>query len=87
MDVERERRHGDDVEPGPPERVAKGESPTVILHIVEIRGRSPWWTWVIRDSAGVLVEESLTQFRSAADAELKGRARIADLEHRRRQRF
>jgi hypothetical protein len=63
------------------------KSPTVTLHIVEIRGRTPWWTWVIRDSAGVLIEESLTQFRSAAAAELKGRARIEDLENRRRQRL
>jgi len=37
---------------------------------------------VIRDNAGVLVEESRTQFRSAAAAELQGRARIADLENR-----
>jgi hypothetical protein len=62
---------------------APGRSPIVTLHIVEIRGRSMWWTWVIRDSTGVLVEESRTQFRSAAEAELRGRARIADLENRR----
>jgi hypothetical protein len=80
-------QRGDDAEPGRCERFAKGESPTVTLHIVEIRGRSPWWTWVIRDSAGVLIEESLTQFRSAAAAELKGRARIEDLENRRGQRL
>src|SRR5438552_9315471 len=55
---------------------------TMTLHIVEIRGRSMWWTWVIRDDTGVLVEESRTQFRSAAAAESQGRARIADLEHR-----
>jgi hypothetical protein len=59
------------------------EELTVTLHIVEIRGRAMWWTWVIRDSTGVLVEESRTQFRSAAEAELRGRARIADLENRR----
>jgi len=47
------------------------------LHIVEIRGRSMWWTWMIRDSAGVLLEESRTQFRSAEAAELQGRNRIA----------
>jgi len=52
------------------------------LHIVEIRGRSMWWAWVIKDSAGVLVEEGRTQFRSAAAAEQEGRARIADLENR-----
>jgi hypothetical protein len=54
----------------------------VTLHIVEIRGRSMWWSWVIRDNAGVLVEESRTQYRSAAEAELQGRARIVDLENR-----
>jgi hypothetical protein len=54
----------------------------VTLHIVEIRGRSPWWTWVIRDADGTLVEESRTQFRTAAAAELQGRARIAYLENR-----
>jgi hypothetical protein len=58
----------------------------VTLHIVEIRGRSPWWIWVIRDSTGGLVEESKTQFRSAVAAELKGRARIEDLENHRRPR-
>ena len=41
-----------------------------------------WWTWVIRDNAGLLVEESRTQFRSAAAADLEGRARIAELEKR-----
>jgi len=49
------------------------------LHIVEIRGRAMWWTWMIRDSAGVLLEESRTQFRSAEAAELQGRTRIAEL--------
>ena len=52
------------------------------LHIVEIRGRSMWWTWMIRDSAGVLLEESRTQFRSAEAAELQGRSRIAELKIR-----
>lgn len=59
----------------------------VTLHIVEIRGRLSWWTWMIRDSAGVSVEESKTQFLSASAAEQQGRARIADLESRRQQRL
>jgi hypothetical protein len=45
-----------------------------------------WWVWTIRDNAGVLVEESRTQFRSAADAELQGRARIAEFEESRQPR-
>jgi hypothetical protein len=64
------------------QRDTKGRSSIVKLHIVEIQGRSMWWAWVIRDDAGALVEESRTQFRSAAAAELQGRARIADLENR-----
>jgi hypothetical protein len=56
------------------------------LHIVEIRGRSPWWTWLIRDRTGVLVEESMIQFRSAVAAEQTGRARIEELENRRGSR-
>jgi len=52
------------------------------LHIVEIRGRSLWWTWMIRDSEGVLLEESRTQFRSAEAAELQGKSRIAELKIR-----
>jgi hypothetical protein len=55
------------------------------LHLVEIRGRSTWWVWTIRDSAGVLVEESTTQYLSAAAAESQGRARIAEFEERRQQ--
>jgi hypothetical protein len=50
------------------------------LHIVAVRGHSPWWIWVIRDKAGALVEQSTTQFRSAADAEVHGRARISQFE-------
>jgi hypothetical protein len=56
------------------------------LQLVAVRGRSTWWVWTIRDSAGVLVEESKTQFLSAAAAELQGRARIAEVEERRRER-
>ena len=52
------------------------------LHIVEIRGRVMWWTWMIRDSQGVLLEESRTQFRSAEAAESQGKTRIAELKIR-----
>ena len=55
---------------------------SMTLHIVEIRGRSLWWTWMIRDSEGVLLEESRTQFRSAEAAELQGKSRIAELKIR-----
>jgi hypothetical protein len=56
------------------------------LHLVAVRGRSTWWMWTIRDSTGVLVEESKTQFLSAAAAELQGRARIAEVQERRGER-
>ena len=56
------------------------------LHLVAVRGRSTWWVWAIRDNSGVLVEESKTQFLSAAAAELQGRARIAEFEERRQRR-
>ena len=56
------------------------------VHIVAVRGHSMWWVWTIRDNAGVLVEESRTQFRSAADAESQGRARIAEFEESRQPR-
>jgi len=59
-----------------------GTEASMTLHIVEIRGRAMWWTWMIRDSAGVLLEESRTQFRSAEAAELQGRTRIAELKIR-----
>ena len=55
---------------------------SMTLHIVEIRGRSMWWTWMIRDSEGVVLEESRTQFRSAEAAELQGKNRIAELKIR-----
>lgn len=40
------------------------------------------WIWTIREGAGALVEESTIQFRSAATAEARGRARIARVEER-----
>ena len=52
------------------------------LEVVEVRGRVMWWTWMIRDSGGVLMEESKTQFRSAEAAEQQGRSRIAEIEKR-----
>ena len=59
-----------------------GTETNMTLHLVEIRGRSMWWTWMIRDSQGVVLEESRTQFRSAEAAELQGRTRIAELKTR-----
>jgi len=53
------------------------------LQIVAVRGHSTWWIWAIRDTAGALIEESRTQFRSAAAAEVQGRARISEFEARR----
>ncbi len=50
------------------------------LDIVAIQGYATWWIWVIRDKAGVVVEKSTMQFRLAATAESKGRARIAQLD-------
>ena len=50
------------------------------LDIVAVQGYATWWIWVIRDKAGVVVEKSTIQFRSAATAESKGRARIAQLD-------
>jgi hypothetical protein len=55
------------------------------LHIDAVKGHSTWWMWAIRDTAGVVVEESATQFRSAAAAEAHGRARLAVFEERRRR--
>jgi hypothetical protein len=66
------------IDSGQPE----GAEASMTLHIVEIRGRSMWWTWMIRDSTGVLLEESRTQFRSAEDAERQGRTRITELKIR-----
>jgi hypothetical protein len=47
------------------------------LQIVAVRGHSTWWFWTIRDEAGILVEQSTMQFRSAAAAEEHGHARLA----------
>lgn len=56
------------------------------LHVEAVRGHSVWWIWAIRDKGGALIEESTTQFRSAAAAESSGRARIAEVEEGRRRR-
>jgi hypothetical protein len=53
------------------------------LQIVAVQGYATWWTWTIRSAAGVLREQSTTQFRSAAAAEAHGRARLAALTARR----
>ena len=53
------------------------------LQVVAIQGHATWWVWAIRDEAGAVVEKGRTQFRSAAAAEVEGRARIADFEARR----
>lgn len=63
----------------------RGKRWTMTLHIDAVRGQSTWWVWVIRDTAGVLIEESTIQFRSAAAAEVSGRARLAVFEEERRQ--
>lgn len=55
------------------------------LDVVAVRGHSTWWVWAIRDKQGALIEESTTQFRSAAAAESEGRARIAEFEERRQR--
>jgi len=55
-------------------------SSIMTLDIVAIQGYATWWIWVIRDKAGVVVEKSTMQFRSAATAESKGRDRIAQLD-------
>lgn len=57
------------------------------LTVVAASGHAAWWTWVLRDDGGALVEASSTQFRVAADAETHGRARIAMLEEDRRRGF
>ncbi|PYM33887.1 MAG: hypothetical protein DME17_17215 [Candidatus Rokuibacteriota bacterium] len=50
------------------------------LDIVAVRGQVTWWTWVIRDAAGVAIEESKTQFRVIEDAKASGHARLAQLQ-------
>lgn len=56
------------------------------LHLEAVRGHSTWWIWAIRDKSGVLIEESTTQYRSAAAAESNGKARIVEVEEGRRHR-
>ena len=55
------------------------------LDVVAVRGHATWWIWTIRDKSGAVIEESTTQFRSAAAAELQGRTRIAEFDERRRR--
>jgi hypothetical protein len=55
----------------------------MILQIVAVQGYATWWMWTIRSAGNVLVEQSTMQFRSAAEAEARGRARLAELEERR----
>jgi hypothetical protein len=57
------------------------------LTVVPASGHAAWWTWVIRDDVGALVEASSTHFRVAADAEKHGAARLAMLEEHRRRGF
>jgi hypothetical protein len=52
------------------------------LHLESIQGRTTWWVWVIRNLAGVVVEQSTMQFRSAQAAQAHGRARLMALEER-----
>jgi hypothetical protein len=47
------------------------------LHVEAVQGRSTWWVWTIRSTAGVLIEQSTMQFRSAEAAEVNGRERLA----------
>jgi hypothetical protein len=50
------------------------------LQVVPVQGFATWWTWTIRDAAHALIEQSTVQFRSAAIAEARGRARLVVLE-------
>lgn len=54
----------------------------MILDIVAVQGRMTWWTWVIRDSGGGVVEESRTQFQVRQAAEADGHVRLAELKAR-----
>jgi hypothetical protein len=53
------------------------------LDIVQVRGRSIWWTWTIQDDTGAVVEQSMTQYASEAAAKSNGLSRMAELERRR----
>jgi hypothetical protein len=55
------------------------------LQIVSVQGYATWWTWTIRSAAGVLMEQSTMQFRSAAAAEATGRTRLTELKARRQR--
>ncbi len=55
------------------------------LHLEAVQGRSTWWMWAIRNTAGVLIEQSTMQFRSAEAAEVQGRARLAAFQEAGRQ--
>lgn len=55
---------------------------SMTLHLESIQGRATWWVWVIRNLAGVVVEQSTIQFRSAEAAQAHGRARLTVLEER-----
>ena len=53
------------------------------LDLVQVRGRSIWWTWTIQDDTGAVVEQSMTQYLSEAAARSNGLSRMAELEKRR----
>jgi hypothetical protein len=55
------------------------------LHLEAVQGRSTWWVWTIRNTAGVLIEQSTMQFRSAEAAEVNGQARLAVFKEASRQ--
>jgi len=54
----------------------------MILQTEAVQGYATWWKWTIRTSAGVLIEQSTMQFRSAATAEERGRTRLVELKAR-----
>jgi hypothetical protein len=55
----------------------------MIVQTEAVQGYATWWKWTIRTPAGVLIEQSTMQFRSAATAEARGQARLAELKERR----
>ena len=56
----------------------------MILKTEAVQGYATWWKWTIRTPAGVLIEQSTMQFRSAATAEERGRTRLVELKERQR---
>ena len=62
---------------GPPETARNS---IMTLDVVAVQGHATWWVWVIRDKVGGVVEKSPIQFRSAATAESRGRARMAQFD-------